>query len=368
MGGNGDSVVRMPAFQKAVLADDSLRLVVSEIQAEFRRRWAAVLGLPAGVRRLRRRAADIRSAVLAEFDAPAPGWTLVRHVSPDVLIAAPSVAAIQAGDFQLVLGEIHPGNTLASSLFLAQHESGDELVRWIQRDLPELSVLPVLPKDRYPQRLNLPLIGSAALAYEHSPEPSGCPPERILRAGDLVVRRGRGGLEICTRDLARVFDAVDFMGLYLWSLCGGMLRMTSDAAHTPRIAIDDLVICREQWRIDPATLEFAGIADPLDRFRGVRRWARDLEMPRFIFVKTPVENKPCYVDLESPVFIDLLSKLARAALEAGPGAPIVATEMLPRPDQAWLVDAQGRRYTSELRFVALDPRAVCDVRSELRVG
>jgi hypothetical protein len=28
--------------------------------------------------------------------------------------------------------------------------------------------------------------------------------------------------------------------------------------------------------------------------------------------------------------------------------------MMPRPDQLWLPDAHGRRYTSELRLVALD--------------
>jgi hypothetical protein len=28
--------------------------------------------------------------------------------------------------------------------------------------------------------------------------------------------------------------------------------------------------------------------------------------------------------------------------------------MLPRPDQAWLPDAEGGRYTSEFRFVVLD--------------
>jgi len=30
--------------------------------------------------------------------------------------------------------------------------------------------------------------------------------------------------------------------------------------------------------------------------------------------------------------------------------------MLPAPDQAWLTDAQGLRYTSELRMVAVDQK------------
>jgi hypothetical protein len=30
--------------------------------------------------------------------------------------------------------------------------------------------------------------------------------------------------------------------------------------------------------------------------------------------------------------------------------------MLPTPDQAWLTDARGHRYTAELRMVAVDQR------------
>jgi hypothetical protein len=33
------------------------------------------------------------------------------------------------------------------------------------------------------------------------------------------------------------------------------------------------------------------------------------------------------------------------------------TEMLPTPDEAWLSDADGNRYVSELRLVALDDRS-----------
>ena len=35
---------------------------------------------------------------------------------------------------------------------------------------------------------------------------------------------------------------------------------------------------------------------------------------------------------------------------------ITLSEMLPRPDQAWLPDAEGRHYTSEFRIVAVDRR------------
>jgi hypothetical protein len=36
---------------------------------------------------------------------------------------------------------------------------------------------------------------------------------------------------------------------------------------------------------------------------------------------------------------------------------VTVTEMLPAPDQTWLTDAKGRRYTAELRMVAVDQKA-----------
>jgi hypothetical protein len=42
---------------------------------------------------------------------------------------------------------------------------------------------------------------------------------------------------------------------------------------------------------------------------------------------------------------------------------VTITEMLPAPEQAWLTDAQGMRYTAELRMVAADQKATGDQRA-----
>jgi hypothetical protein len=69
------------------------------------------------------------------------------------------------------------------------------------------------------------------------------------------------------------------------------------------------------------------------------------------------ERKPIYADLTSLASIDLLCRgLRRACRKAGPDAKVTITEMLPGPDQTWLFDGQGRRYTAELRMVATDLR------------
>ena len=76
--------------------------------------------------------------------------------------------------------------------------------------------------------------------------------------------------------------------------------------------------------------------------------------PKHVRVETRERSKPFYVDLASPACVRVLR---RALGRADAGATIRWTEMLPAADQLWLADAQGRRYTSELRLVAVDGRA-----------
>jgi hypothetical protein len=67
----------------------------------------------------------------------------------------------------------------------------------------------------------------------------------------------------------------------------------------------------------------------------------------------PVEDKPIAVDFRSIALVNLFAKLIRQAQAEG-CTDFSVTEMLPDVDQLWLRDSAGRRYSSELRFVALD--------------
>ena len=50
-----------------------------------------------------------------------------------------------------------------------------------------------------------------------------------------------------------------------------------------------------------------------------------------------------------------MSKVVRRTIERKGGEAIISvTEMLPGPEEVWLPVADGRRYTSELRFVGVD--------------
>ena len=128
-------------------------------------------------------------------------------------------------------------------------------------------------------------------------------------------------------------------------------------AHAPRVTIDDLVVSRETWRLSASEPAFAGTTDESARYLQARAWAASHGLPRHVFLRFAGERKPIYADLTSLASIDLISRsLRRSRRNAGPDATLTVVEMMPAPDQAWLTDAQGQRYTAELRMVAVDQR------------
>jgi hypothetical protein len=148
---------------------------------------------------------------------------------------------------------------------------------------------------------------------------------------------------------------LDVMGPVLEDAIAEVRDLLPEADHTPRISIDRLVVQRESWRCRASELEFANAATELDIFIGARRWAATHGMPRFVFVKSPLEPKPMFVDFASPIGVRVFARVVRHATAHPAGErTLTFSEMLPGPDELWLPDADGERYTGELRLVAVD--------------
>jgi len=349
------------AFIKAANLSGRAPGPIIEVREELQRRWAEVLAVSSSPR-LRYTSGELRPRIEAAFDAPSPGWPAARYVSPDVMIAAPSVDAIRRGDYELVLGEVHLGNTLVGSTFVSQHPDPDALFAAFGRDVPEPAVVLVVPKGDTPQRQNLGLPSNPDLAknvffHEFSAQRSPYVSSQTLRAGDLVIDEGAAGLEVRTRDGRLRFDPIQFLSSFLSTRCASEFHLFAPADHRPRVTVDRVVIAREAWRFRPSELRFAHVEDPASRLLEVRRWARRHAIPRFTFLKVPLETKPCYVDLDSPTYVDIATKLVRSTEASDAEAFVVFTEMLPTADQCWLEDRAGNRYTSELRMVTVDGAA-----------
>lgn len=358
---SGSDLVDCPAFFTSALSEiffhaDS-KGMLAEVEREFQSRWARVLGpFPEQARSVRFSARELEERFSAVFGEPGPAWTLTRYFSPDVMIAAEGEAAFRRGDFELVLGEVHSGNTLLWSCFLSQHPAPQQIYEILERDTGTATVVvPQVLQQGWPRRvsqgINLPCWYHVHLAVDL---PNG-PEERRLPAGELVIEMREGELSARTRDGRVAFHPVDLFGAYLSNECSSLIgAILEPTRHAPRLSFDEVVISRERWQFTAGELDFAAILEPETRFLALRRWARSLGMPRFCFFKVATERKPCYLDFDSPISGDIFARFVRAAREAGSEVKVSVSEMSPRLDQAWLRDGAENLYTCELRLAALE--------------
>jgi hypothetical protein len=338
---------------------DEKESLVNPLALTFQQRWEEVLNLPEDERRVEYRSDALRERVEAVFEAPKSGWLSARYHNPDVMIVAADAEAVRRGDYLFVLGELHiAANALGVPLFMEQHVSPEEFLKAFDSDMPEPRLMPLVPKywPTLTARLMLSLATSRDYRLEMAPGPHGVPAARILTSGQLIVTRTAAGeLVLRTRDGRLSFDIIEAFASAISGEVANHFKLLSPAEHTPRVSIDRLVVCRETWRFAASDIWFAFEKEAAERFAEARRWAGSHDLPRFVFVKAAVEIKPFYLDLASPMYVELLGKVIRRCVERGLGEEaIVVTEMLPGPGESWLPDAAGERYTSELRIVAFD--------------
>ena len=330
-----------------------------EVLPGFQKRWAEVLSLSPGQKRVSLTVEQLRPLVEKAFAAPRAGWSTARHHSPDVMVAAADAEAVRRGDYQLVLGEFHLGvNTLRGSLFVLQHPHPEQIFDAVARDMPEVGVR-IGPPKSWPglTARTTPILHSAerlCLLVTHDSFTQ--PGAKNLTIGSLVIEQVGEDLIVRSRDRRLHLDVIEAFADLFSNQTTNMFKMFEPAPHLPRISVDGLIISRESWMFPVSDLPFAYEKEDAQRFLAVRRWAKAHDLPRFVFVKSPVEVKPFYVDFDSPIYVEIFLKVVRRT-ETGKGGEtlIAVSEMLPTHDQTWLTDAEGQHYTSEFRVVAVDP-------------
>jgi hypothetical protein len=336
---------------------ESASTLLAPMVEEFRTKWARVLELCPHPARINYSCDELRSRILKEFPPGPPGWASARYHSPDIMIAAASEEAIRQGDYFFVMGELHVGlNTLDSSLFGTQHPFPSDLINAVEHDLGALNIVPVGPRRQdAPSRMVPWLISKSNPRLEYLPDLFVTERSKALPISSIVVERHNNELIARTRDGNLRLRPLDLMGGLLGRLSSECFRIIAPGPHIPRVSIERLVIQRESWRFAPSELEFARCLDAAQRFLQAKKWVQELRIPRFVFTRVPVEKKPTFLDFESPILVDVFAKMIRRTLDAASPGSIDISEMLPTLDQIWLTDAHNERYTSEFRFVAVDP-------------
>jgi hypothetical protein len=345
-------------YRAQPLIYDREKTGATAILPDFQERWAKILCVPPGQRRLNYSFEQLRSRVQEAFAAPRAGWTSARHHSPDIMIAASSAEAVRRGEYFFVLGEFHLGvNTLRGAVFVAQHPRPEDIFRAVELDLPEHAVRITPPKSwtgitSRTTPILLPSENFRLMVTHDSISDTGA---QTLSIGSLVIEERDGELFVRSRDGSLCFDIIETFADVLSNQMVNKLKLTKAGGHLPRITLDNLVLSRESWAFPAEELSFAFIKDDAERFLAIRRWAAAQEMPRFVFTKSPVEVKPFYVDFESPIYTDIFAKIVRRTKNRPTTEPLITiSEMLPDHNQTWLSDAEGQRYTSEFRMVVVD--------------
>ncbi|MBV9823806.1 MAG: lantibiotic dehydratase, partial [Actinobacteria bacterium] len=354
----GSSAVPFAEFW--LLANDALfdqppPLVEPAVRA-LQQRWATILRADADQRRIQLASADLAGAVAQAFPAQPPVWPMAVHHSPDLMIAGRDAAA--GGRPTWVLGEIHP--SIVTTRYASWLEFADDpaAVRaGMHADLGRdaVFVAETAVEGGVCSRLSNVLASENDLRLVFAADSCGYDPHRLIAIGDCDVLDSPTGLRVRRRDGSLELGLLEVVGDLLSAVVVQTFHPLPRGSHAPRVSIDDLVVSRESWTLPAAEPPFADTADEALRYSQARAWATGHGLPRYVFLRFTGERKPIYADLTSLASIDLIARgLRRCRRVAGEAATVSVVEMLPTPDEAWLVDAEGRRYSAELRMVVTD--------------
>ena len=361
------------------IGEDTLRSWTSQISASLELSTAhGAAAQRAAVDRVRTalgaapplRLPDYAARLLAAFDpggsrfAPGhvPGYPAGDgQVTDDLLSAASRLpgdryalvdlcpAAGDAGQLpsaELVLSRCH--HHLLTDGWLGEMYAGDEpfgaaAERWIASQ-PDLAALDVGRRNKGYYRFPGRRVALRAPAHSDAGDP------RVIWPSRITVEPTAAGLRCLDdagQDVTLYLPLSDYVKYppyaalshpqVLHAVFGG----SAGEEATPAVTVGGVVYQRPRWLLGPG--ELSG-GSPHARFLQLRRLARTRIPHRFVFCRTAAERKPYLIDLASVLAADLASHIAKD------GALVTAEQMRPAPDELWLRDHQGQRYTCELRM------------------
>jgi hypothetical protein len=338
----------------------SLSKPVRRAVDEFQRRWAVILQLPPDAREVQLRSAELADRVAELFPLRPVPWVTAIHHSPDFMLAAADAEAVERDEYLFVLGELHLSfNTMESRVFVQQHDDPPSMLAAAESDLGDRRIYGI-PSREVPgvsSRVSPPsaLLSPGYTYWTMHPE-SVAPPGPIIPAADLGVHRVGDALVVRSNSGDLEVPLSKMVGEPLSAAAVNAFKPVSRGSHSPRIAIDRLVIARESWTFRADDVGWAAVKSEADRFLAARRWRLRHGLPERAFYKVPVEDKPTFVDFTSLVYVNILAKSIRRSADEE-GGSVTLTEMLPDQSELWLRDAEGARYTSEFRILTVDRRA-----------
>ncbi len=314
--------------------------------------------------------ATVRSLV---GDFPEPRW------ATGVLfqVAARTPADVDLGRYELVLNALFNGIGLALARFahlLGRRGTGPDnpVVAELRRAWAPMARLgAVLAEITFNHEARTANAGLRPVLFAHEIELPGdksSPGVETIHLKDLVARYDSATDRLVLRSVSRGVEVIPVLssgvspsgivselvhiGRQGWQTVGYLPGFhAGEVTRWPRFVCGKVVLFRARWlfrgeEIPPVARGKAPLSDAAF-FLEVARWRDRHGLPRHAFAHTAAEPKPFYVDLESPVLVDLL-KRAVARVASKSEAVLYVTEMLPGPDQMWVRDERSGYATEFL--------------------
>jgi hypothetical protein len=274
---------------------------------------------------------------------PPDGLPLICSV--DLLVCARDLGAFERGEYQLVMGDIHDtAQVWGWALQFLEDRRGveTEMVRAIgsaTRDLPIVTALASRRTGLLPSEFPGPVIELGGV--------SDRPSAWRMPFDDLWVesdgQSARLWSESLQSEVALYNGELESLVHTAFAIPRIRAPKVDFGAHTPRIAVGEVVLQRETWLLSAeAAQELSACKDDRARLASAARLWATLGLPPVVFAKFPGERKPVLIDPANPFVLRAFATM----LEDKGGASL--SEMLPSQDQLWLKSDLGR-HTVELR-------------------
>lgn len=338
-------------------AATSIPPLAADVVRELQQRWAAILSPPAGARQHQVEPEQIAAAVRAQFCSDPPQWAGGLRHSPDIMIDAGSVDAINRGEYRLVLGELHTAfNTVEATALVEQGEDKARLLAMAEYATGPGRIVLTCGRDwdfTTRTRPSPDVLSPGHVRWTAGTDDISEVTTEVMPLGALEVGIVESGLVVRCLTNHRTFGLAEFIGDYLSQVVLASFRMLPPQRHNPRVSIGRLVVSRESWRLAPRFCDWVHQADERRRFLLMRQWAARHGLPRRVFCSLPGEQKPVYVDFTSIPLTNSLATMLRR-IGGDDAGYVTFSEMLPGPDGCWLKNQQGASFASELRLVVTE--------------
>lgn len=281
-----------------------------------------------------------------------------------VFVVAASAAAVDAGDFRLLVGPNVGGGAAGRVLGRFADLVGEEPLREaaaaeakLNPDVLRAEVSYLARQVRSANVTIRPLVREREIALTTTPGEHQLSPDELLvglSGGRFVLRSAVDGREVvpCAGHMLNTLGAPEIVRFLEQVFHDGRMAnvgfnwgSAADFPFLPRVQRGRLILAPALWRVEPSDLtEFAV-------------WRERWQVPRYVYLA--VSDNRLLLDLDNPAHVDQLRAQVRERAELH--------EALPAPGDAWVSGPDGN-YLSELVVpLVLDkpaPRAA--VRSPVR--